>query len=154
MAAVPNGSTPLETEWEARTCEGAWSRSTTPSCYKEPAQVAHAFHRESYSKDFGLDRNSSRYILNVIWPAINSGSPRRSLEMLLGKRKSGIFCLMCFYNDPTLDKRKKIKDGLVVNTIFFILTKILSLLTDKKNLPTPNDMLLAVGIWRQLLFLP
>lgn len=74
--------------------------------------------------------------------------------MLLGKRKSGIFCLMCFYNDPTLDKRKKIKDGLVVNTIFFILTKILSLLTDKKNLPTPNDMLLAVGIWRQLLFLP
>lgn len=39
--------------------------------------------------------------------------------MLLGKRKSGIFCLMCFYNDPTLDKRKKIKDGLVVNTIFF-----------------------------------
>lgn len=93
--------------------------STTPSCYKEPAQVAHAFHRESYSKDFGLDRNSSRYILYVIWPAINSGSPRRSLEMLLGKRKSGIFCLMCFYNDPTLDKRKKIKDGLVVNTIFF-----------------------------------
>lgn len=105
--------------------------------------MAHAFHRESYPKDFGLDRNSSRYILYVTWAAINSGSPRRSLEMLLGKKKSGIFCLMCFYNEPTLDKRKKINDGLVVNTFFFY---YFDQNPDKKNLPTPNAMLLAVGI--------
>lgn len=115
--------------------------------------MAHAFHRESYPKDFGLDRNSSRYILYVIWAAINSASPKRSLEMLLGKRKSGISCLMCFYNDPTnIGQEEENKGRVSRKHKFFILTKSLSLWTDKKNLPTPNDMLLAVGIWRQLLF--
>lgn len=113
-----------EIGWGARHLEGAQSRAAASLRWKEPAEVVRgswlgcllgaslwmfSWHGQ-LGGDPWADPEPAGGIIYLIWPGNASGSPRRSWEVLRGRRASRITFWARCQCDPTHEKQAKM-DG-------------------------------------------